>query len=134
MKIRYRDTHGHMISSTKAQSRKQVVSEIYDEKTGKRIGLPVSGYYSEVKKLARDAMPKVTARATKTYTPRSTPKPLPRTYYAEVPDYDEPDDDEIEELENNWQDLFEDDFGELDEYFDDLESILDDDNEWYTNE
>ena len=133
MKIRYRDTQGKLISKDKASTRKKVVSEIYDEKTGRRIGSPVTGYYKEVKKLARDAMPKVTTRQMKTYTPRSTPKPS-RTYYADEPDYEEPDDERMDELEEQWDDLFEDDFGELDEYFDDMESILDDDSEWYTNE
>jgi hypothetical protein len=134
MKIRYRDAHGRMISGARARTRKRVVSEIYDEKTGKRIGSPVSGYYKEIKKLARDAMPKVTTRTMKTYTPRTTPKPI-RTYYMDEPDYEgEPDDETMDELEEQWTDLYEDDFAELDEYFDDLESLLDDDNEWYTNE
>lgn len=134
MKIRYRDSHGKLISSVAARTRKQVKSEIYDEKTGKRIGTTVPGYYAEVKKLARDAMPKVTPRQTKRYTPRPVPKKSRTTYYQSDEFDDDPDDDYIEELEYQWDDVFEEDFGELDEYFDGLDDILDDDSEWYTNE
>lgn len=135
MKIRYRDRHGRLISVKQAKTRKSVVSEIYDEKTGKRIGKSVSGYYSEVKKLARDAMPKVSPKKQKQYTPRTTPKKSHTTYYSSDADFDDdPDEDYLDELEEHWDDIFEDDFGELDEYFDDLESLLEDDSEWYTHE
>ncbi len=131
MKIRYRDAKGHFLSEKKAKRRKQVRSEIYDPKTNKKIGKTVSGFYSEIKKLARAVMPVVKTRKQKEYTPRRKAKPQQRTIRVE-PEFEEEelDDEELEELEAEWIDEFQDGFGELDA-MDDLDELLDDEDEWY---
>jgi len=136
MKIRYRDSHGHFITPAKASKQRRVISEVYDEKTGKRIGERVTGYYKEIKKLAREAMPKVSTRKEKEYTPSKKAKPM-TTRYADYSDsYDEDfgtEEEDFEELEEEWSDVYEADFGELDD-LDNLEELLIDDDDWYSEE
>ena len=136
MKIRYRDFHGHFISPGKASKQKRIISEVYDEKTGKRIGERVRGYFKEVKKLAREAMPKVSTRKEKEYISRQKPKPLTTTRYADYSDDYDSDfgtDEDFEELEEEWSEEYEADFGELDD-LDNLEELLIDDDDWYSEE
>ncbi len=130
MKIRYRDAKGHFLSVKKAQRRKKVLSELYDPQTNKRIGRTVHGFYPEIKKLAREAMPPVKTRKSTEYTPRRKPKPTPRPLIETEPYEEELDDEELEELESMWQDDYQDQFGELDA-MDDINELLEDEDEWY---
>lgn len=127
MNIRYRDKSGRFISAKRASGRKQVTSQLYDG--NKKIGKTVQGYYRDPKKLERYALPSLKLKKETTrYVSRR--KPLPTTYY-ESPDFDDdPDTDTLEELEDLWQDEYEDDFPELDE-MDIIDEMVDDEGEWY---
>lgn len=141
MNIRYRDRYGRWTTPAKASRQKLVKSELYEG--NKKVGKTVQGYYTQTKKLAREAMPPVKlkpqkeykSKPAKGYTTTVTHKGY-RTTESTIDFTDEYDsdfgsDEDYEELEELWHDEYEEEFGDLDDYLDDLEDILESDDEWY---
>lgn len=117
--IRYRDSKGHIITKSKASKLKKVRSEMVEG--NKVLGRSVDGFVVDMKKLARLAMPKV-----KVKPQRILSKPMEE-------DFDFDSDESDEETEDEWDSMAA-DFPEIDAGLDDLDSLIDDEDEWYEHQ
>jgi hypothetical protein len=141
MIILYRDKKGHFISKKSAKRRKprNVISELREN--NKSFGIQ-KGYYTSPKKLGRVLLPKLILKKTRRVTRTIEPPAPPRKRRIEPPisglpepdviaeTYDEFEEDELADMEAEWDEEWEADYDSLD-YMNSLDDYLEDENEWY---